>query len=194
MNIPTYKRRLLSVVNKFVRYLSNPPSAKKEISRFLISTEEAKAMHKNYINNQLKTLNKAAKRFDETESAWLPYNVLLQYLAYVKATYLEEGNVDVSGFRFYFSAYEEGQDDLYSGGDRRMTITIMPTRKLKNNQIGDGHTSEQRERHGHLNHVSVFLEGEDEKKVTNYFLFRRGMKNVDTALVMPPFPPPPQNG
>lgn len=173
----------------------------RNLNQFLISGKQAERLHNNYKTNQLKKLDDGAD-FHETESAWISYDVLMEYLLFVKARYKQEDDVDISGIRFYYSAYgSRGTNKFNPDKVKRMTLTAMPT-VCEGTWVGrDGSTRRHRARNPHrqsrndypqLEHVTVYLknDGSGPKNVTEYPLKNPG-ENENTALLMPPFPPPP---
>lgn len=146
-------------------------------SKYLISLAQAEKMKTEYSNRQCTALSSAGN-YAETEHAFIPIEVLEEYLANAKK-YAKVKRTAVSGIQIDIVSYDWKKGSLRNPG-KRLGISIVPTKR--NRKKG---TDAQKN--------SPLYKLSKKKKSST-----RGRKSAkligsasDTALLGFPFPPPP---
>ena len=101
-----------------------------------ITFEEAKTLNQNFVKTRGKAIDKAIGKNDAV-SSWFSLDELKEYISYVE----EQGklkNINVTGLRVYFGAYDNSEKD----GTKKdlTTVFIVPTQanqKLEGKEGGD---------------------------------------------------------
>lgn len=163
----------------------------KNLKKYLIKTADAIKMQNRYKKRQYKILSDA-EEFPETETIWYPIEVLREYLDYVEQE-AEKLNEEVTGIKFYFSAYPKGKEKICKPKNR-LALTAFPT-------VSKGKDEEDSTIKScpHLAHDSFYIDSSRRKKKRVKLLKTLKKEemifNQNTALGSGgPYPPPPPWG
>lgn len=171
------------------------PKISDKLEDHLVSTITAVERHKYFLERQRSVIEKSLC-INETQSVWYPLKVIKDYVAYLEQLNALHGS-SIDGIRFYFSAYERGEEGL-DEYKNRLSFIAMPTSPtkltLQERKVKYGEGSEEFDYY--KNDTVYFKEvgGVSKAIPINVAAPPDDLVNNDTALGGGgPFPPPPRN-